>query len=96
LLQAFESQGDLPTFFPWHQTLRSGKTFRNALHDFSNLSKSDFLKLRDAVIEPWRSQSLSATLKTRLNDLNEFGQLFASNPVFLNIYEAFRIDLLAS
>lgn len=81
LLQAFESQ-DLPAFLPWHQPLRSGKTFRNALQDFSNFSRSDFMKLRDAVIEPWRSQSLSATLKMRLNELNEFGQLFATNPVF--------------
>jgi len=95
LLQAFESPRDLPAFLPWHQSLRNGKTFREAMQDFALLSKSDFAKLRITVIESWRSQTLSDPLKRKLNDLNEFGQIFAPSSDFLKLYEALRIDLLA-
>ncbi len=95
LLQAFSAE-NRPSFFPWNQSLENGKTFRQALQDAAALTKSDSLKLQDALIDPWRSRNLSASLKERLKDLNEFGKILAESKDFLKVYEALRIDLLAS
>jgi hypothetical protein len=95
LLQAFSLE-NRPSFLPWNQILENGKTFRQALQDAAVLTKSDSLKLQGALVDPWRSRNLSAPLKERLQDLNEFGKILAKSKDFLKVYEALRIDLLAT
>jgi hypothetical protein len=95
LLQAFSAE-NRPSFLPWNQSLENGKTFRQALQDAAALTKSDSLKLQGALVDPRRSRNLSASLKERLKELNEFGRILAKSKDFLKVYEALRIDLLVT
>jgi hypothetical protein len=95
LLQAFSAE-NRPSFLPWNQSLQNGKIFRQALQDAAALTKSDSQKLQGALVDPWRARNLSAPLQERFSDLNEFGRILANSKDFLKVYEALRIDLLAT
>lgn len=96
LLKAFESKNERPGFLPWDSTLQNGKTFRQAMQSFELLRRSDFVELREAALDSWREYLLSPSLKERMDDLNGFGRVFAKQQDFLKLYEALRIDLLAT
>ncbi len=96
LLQAFESKSERPSFLPWNSRLESGKTFRQTLQEFALLRRSDFVKLREAALDSWREYLLIPPLKEKMDNLNEFGQIFAKHKNFLKLYNALRIDLLAT
>lgn len=96
LLYAFENPSKQPSFFPWNQALKNGKTLRQTVEDFGSLETRDIMKLREAVLSSYRGRELNASLQAKLNNLNEFGMILAQNKDFQKVYDALRIDLLVA
>ena len=89
-------RNEVPSFISWDASLSNGKTLREVGQGFAGMRDQDFTQLRNAMVDPWLSRSLTRPLRERLDQANEFGGLVVRNRDFTKAYKALRIDLLAS